>query len=213
MPETREIENGLGDDGSTEEHPHGEDVIFYLTVYNEPVLQPAEPEGLSVEALLKGIYRFSEGPALGDFVDEDGSLAAGLDTGDIQLRMAKSDWSAFDESDDHSRTTATAYTDAPAVPAAVLGGLLRKEFEKLDAWIRDEPLPDIITLPNSLLISLAAPLKRAFNRPVLCTLQGEELFLEGLTSRYRERALAMIREQVGVSGNAFLAEHSLPGAV
>ncbi|WP_086772570.1 glycoside hydrolase family 6 protein [Streptomyces bobili] len=49
----------------------------------------------------------------------DGSLAAGLDTGDIQLRMAKSDWSAFDESDDHSRTTATAYTDAPAVPAYV----------------------------------------------------------------------------------------------
>ncbi|MGW7642617.1 glycoside hydrolase family 6 protein [Streptomyces bobili] len=49
----------------------------------------------------------------------DGSLAAGLDTGDIQLRMAKSDWSAFDESDDHSRTAATAYTDAPAVPAYV----------------------------------------------------------------------------------------------
>ena len=76
------------------------------------------------------------------------------------------------------------------------GGLLRKEFEKLDAWIRDEPLPDIITLPNSLLISLAAPLKRAFNRPVLCTLQGEELFLDALVPPYREQALAMIRRQV-----------------
>ncbi|MEU2782601.1 glycoside hydrolase family 6 protein [Streptomyces sp. NPDC007110] len=45
-----------------------------------------------------------------------GSLAAGRDTGDIQLRMAKSDWSAFDETDDHSRGTATTYTDAPAIP-------------------------------------------------------------------------------------------------
>src|SRR6185503_8987038 len=28
--------------GSTEEHPHGEVVIFYLTVYNEPAVQPSE---------------------------------------------------------------------------------------------------------------------------------------------------------------------------
>ncbi len=42
--------------GSTEAHPHGEDVIYYLTVYNEPVAQPAEPEGLDVAALLKGLY-------------------------------------------------------------------------------------------------------------------------------------------------------------
>ncbi|MFJ8583112.1 glycoside hydrolase family 6 protein [Streptomyces sp. NPDC093595] len=46
-----------------------------------------------------------------------GALAAGRDSGDIQLRMAKADWSAFDEAADHSRTTATAYTDAPAIPA------------------------------------------------------------------------------------------------
>ncbi|MFI9150348.1 cellulase family glycosylhydrolase [Streptomyces sp. NPDC053367] len=46
-----------------------------------------------------------------------GSLAAGRDSGDIQLRMSKSDWSNFDETNDYSRTTATAYTDAPAVPA------------------------------------------------------------------------------------------------
>ncbi|MFD7458699.1 MULTISPECIES: cellulase family glycosylhydrolase [unclassified Streptomyces] len=46
-----------------------------------------------------------------------GSLAAGGDTGDIQLRMSKTDWSNFDETNDHSRTTATAYTDAPVVPA------------------------------------------------------------------------------------------------
>ncbi|GAB3946602.1 pyruvate dehydrogenase (acetyl-transferring), homodimeric type [Corynebacterium tapiri] len=39
----------------------GEDVIYYLTVYNEPVPQPAEPEDLDVEGLHKGIYLFSRG--------------------------------------------------------------------------------------------------------------------------------------------------------
>jgi pyruvate dehydrogenase E1 component len=40
------------------------DVFYYLTMYNEPILQPAEPEGLDVDALLRGIYRYS--PALRD---------------------------------------------------------------------------------------------------------------------------------------------------
>jgi glycosyltransferase involved in cell wall biosynthesis len=74
--------------------------------------------------------------------------------------------------------------------------VLRKEFEKLLDWIRLEPLPDIINLPNSLLIALAQPLRNAVNRPVCCTLQGEELFLNGLADPYREQALALIREQV-----------------
>jgi aryl-phospho-beta-D-glucosidase BglC (GH1 family) len=45
-----------------------------------------------------------------------GSLAAGRDTGDIQLRMSKSDWSNFSEADDYSRSTATVYADAPKIP-------------------------------------------------------------------------------------------------
>jgi pyruvate dehydrogenase E1 component len=57
------VQNGLERMyGSTEEHPHGEDVIFYLTVYNEPYQQPKEPEDLDVEGLLKGIYKLSDSP-------------------------------------------------------------------------------------------------------------------------------------------------------
>src|SRR5688572_23788632 len=76
------------------------------------------------------------------------------------------------------------------------GGDLRREFDKLIEWTRREPPPDVINLPNSLLIAMAAPLKRAFRRPVFVTLQGEELFLDGLAPAYRERALSLIREQV-----------------
>ena len=48
--------------GSSEQYPNGEDVIYYVTVYNEPVVQPAEPENLDVAALLKGIYHFQAPP-------------------------------------------------------------------------------------------------------------------------------------------------------
>ncbi|MET8549632.1 pyruvate dehydrogenase (acetyl-transferring), homodimeric type [Micromonospora zamorensis] len=41
-----------------------ENVFYYLTVYNEPILQPAEPAGVDVEGLLKGIYRYSPAPAV-----------------------------------------------------------------------------------------------------------------------------------------------------
>jgi len=75
-------------------------------------------------------------------------------------------------------------------------GALRREFDKLVEWIRSEPLPDVINLPNTLLIALAAPLKHAFNRPVCCTMQGEEFFLDSLVPPYRDQALALIREQV-----------------
>src|SRR3954451_24223368 len=39
-------------------------VFYYLTVYNEPYVQPAEPEGLDVEALLRGLYRYAEAPSV-----------------------------------------------------------------------------------------------------------------------------------------------------
>jgi glycosyltransferase involved in cell wall biosynthesis len=74
-------------------------------------------------------------------------------------------------------------------------GPLRKEFDKLVDWIRDEPTPDVINIPNSLLIAMAAPLRQAVGRPVFCTLQGEELFLEGLIEPYRSKAYALIKRQ------------------
>jgi len=38
---------------------NSENVYFYLTVYNEPYMQPAEPENLDIDGLLKGIYLYS----------------------------------------------------------------------------------------------------------------------------------------------------------
>ena len=75
-------------------------------------------------------------------------------------------------------------------------GFQRKEIHKLIDWLKTEPPLDVINLPYTLLISLAEPLKQALNRPVLCTLQGEDLFLDGLTEPYRTEAMDLIRKQL-----------------
>lgn len=75
-------------------------------------------------------------------------------------------------------------------------GNQRKELRKLLDWLRSEPPFDCLSLPYTLLISLAQPLKEALQRPVFCTLQGEDLFLEGLPEPYRRESLALIRANV-----------------
>src|ERR671917_923582 len=75
-------------------------------------------------------------------------------------------------------------------------GNQRKELEKLVEWLRHESPPDVISLPYTLLIALARPLKEALGRPVCCTLQGEDLYLEGLQEPYRAESKRLIRENV-----------------
>src|ERR1700729_1650061 len=65
--------------GSTIEHPEGENIFYYLTVYNEPYPQPTEPSSFpgGEEALerdiLRGLYRVAAAPdlagAAGDAAD------------------------------------------------------------------------------------------------------------------------------------------------
>ena len=83
-------------------------------------------------------------------------------------------------------------------------GLQQKEFAKLVHWLRSQPKPDVIDISNSLLISLVRPLKEALGCPVCCTLQGENIFVDGLAEEYRTRVLELMRSQVTYV-DAFLA--------
>lgn len=74
-------------------------------------------------------------------------------------------------------------------------GHQQKEIRKLTDWLRTEGRPDIAVLPNSLLIGLARPVRNALRRPVCCTFQGEELFLDQLPPEHRTEALKLIREK------------------
>lgn len=72
-------------------------------------------------------------------------------------------------------------------------GFQRKEFDKMLEWLATEERPDVIQLPNALLAGLARPLKRELKRPIHCTLQGEDLFLDGLHHTHRDESLSLIR--------------------
>src|SRR6202142_489997 len=88
-------------------------------------------------------------------------------------------------------------------------GFQLKEIRKLAEWLRGETAPDIVTLPNSLLIGLARPIRQAVNRPICCMLQGEELFLDQLQEPYRAQSLDLIRAAVGdVDAFAAVSQYS-----
>jgi glycosyltransferase involved in cell wall biosynthesis len=88
-------------------------------------------------------------------------------------------------------------------------GFQLKEIRKLSAWLRHEAPPDLVTLPNSLLIGLARPVREALDRPVCCTLQGEELFLSQLREPYRTQALELIRARINdVDGFVAVSHYS-----
>jgi len=75
-------------------------------------------------------------------------------------------------------------------------GFQSKEIFKFVDWMKDQAPPDVINLPYTLLLSLAGPLKQQLNVPILCTLQGEDLFLDNLQDPYRTQALTLIREHL-----------------
>ena len=45
--------------------PEESNVIYYLTVYNEPIQQPKEPQGVDVEGILRGMHRISAADTTG----------------------------------------------------------------------------------------------------------------------------------------------------
>ena len=73
-------------------------------------------------------------------------------------------------------------------------GRQAKELEKVIAWLsREENRPDVVCLSNVLLIGLARRIREALGVPVICTLQGEESFLDALPEP--ERCWQVLRER------------------
>jgi len=75
-------------------------------------------------------------------------------------------------------------------------GHQKKEVAKLQTYLAHEPRFDIVTIPFTLLIGLARPLRETLDAPIACTLQGEDLFLDNLSEPYRAQAMALIRQQI-----------------
>jgi len=69
------------------------------------------------------------------------------------------------------------------------------ELESLIVWLRTQPRPDVICLSNALLVGMVRRLKEEFRCPIVCTLQGEDTFLDSLPEAVRPMAWGLISER------------------
>ncbi len=86
--------------------------------------------------------------------------------------------------------------DLGPLTVSVLAGRDGRQHAELDRLVDTIAVagrPDVVMITNSLLSGIAPALKARLGVPVLCTVQGEDLFVEGLREPYRERARHLIR--------------------
>ncbi len=96
-------------------------------------------------------------------------------------------------------SSSTSPEDLGALTVSILegeDGHLRKELEKLVEWLSSHVRPDIVHLTNSMFLGMAREIRERLNVPVLCSLQGEDVFLEDLAEPYKGQAKQLIREKV-----------------
>lgn len=74
-------------------------------------------------------------------------------------------------------------------------GNQQKELTRLVAYLQRDFKPDLIELTNALFAGMARPLKARLGVPVLCALQGEDLFLDGLPEPHKTQALKILRQR------------------
>lgn len=74
-------------------------------------------------------------------------------------------------------------------------GRQHKEIEKIVYWLEHEARPEVIHISNALLLGIAPTLRKRLRVPIVCSLSGEDLFLEQLTEPHYGQARALLREQ------------------
>lgn len=73
-------------------------------------------------------------------------------------------------------------------------GAQRKELAKLIDGLGRLRV-DLVHLPNAMFVGLAAPIKEALGVPIVCTLTGEDIFLDTLPEPYRGDSYELIRSR------------------
>ncbi|HEX7405317.1 MAG TPA: pyruvate dehydrogenase (acetyl-transferring), homodimeric type [Candidatus Nanopelagicaceae bacterium] len=71
---------------------NSENIYYYLTLYNEPYMQPAEPENLDVEGLLRGIYCYSPAKKAGEKAVQILASGVGVNWALKAQELLSNDW-------------------------------------------------------------------------------------------------------------------------
>jgi glycosyltransferase involved in cell wall biosynthesis len=69
-----------------------------------------------------------------------------------------------------------------------------RELDDVIRWLRLEK-PDVVCISNSLLVGLARRIRAEVRAPVICSLQGEDWFLDGLPEPHRATAWRVAAER------------------
>jgi glycosyltransferase involved in cell wall biosynthesis len=75
-----------------------------------------------------------------------------------------------------------------------VSGRQAEEWSRLIDWIGQGPRPDVLSLSNGLLNGLAVAAQRDLGIPVVCSLQGEDSFLDTLPEPWRGRSWDLFRQ-------------------
>jgi len=73
-------------------------------------------------------------------------------------------------------------------------GRQSKEVRKLGHWLSSESKPDVVHLSNAMLLGMAREVRK-LDVPIVCSLSGEDIFLEKLAEPHYSRARAALRER------------------
>jgi glycosyltransferase involved in cell wall biosynthesis len=74
-------------------------------------------------------------------------------------------------------------------------GRQARELDDLVMWLKRQPKPDVICLSNALLLGMAHRLKAELQAALVCSLQGEDTFLDLLSEPHRTAAWQLVSER------------------
>lgn len=74
-------------------------------------------------------------------------------------------------------------------------GTQNKELSRLIDWLKGRPHPDAVCLSNALLVGLARRLRSELDTRIVCTMAGEDGFLDSLAEPYRSQSWELLRER------------------
>ncbi len=74
-------------------------------------------------------------------------------------------------------------------------GPQREQVEELAKFIGEQLKPDVVVFSNALLAGAVKRIKQLFPGPVLCVLQGDDIFLDSLPDLHREPVLQALRDR------------------
>ena len=91
-------------------------------------------------------------------------------------------------------------------------GPQREQVEELAQFIGEQLKPDIVVFSNALLAGSVRRIKQLFAGPVLCVLQGDDIFLDSLPDSHREPVLQALRNRARdfggfITHSRYYAEH------